>query len=140
MQRARPAIYVLIGVLCVWGVVELSPSRAQSQSAAGFDAVGIGGATNSTSFAVVERRVFAIDYAGMTEYPALVPGTARVICIGGAQPSVVLENGDTYVWNGSPDWRYLGTFPSAGPVGTSSRSWGQLKARFRDSSPQSLGR
>ena len=128
MRIAKTIMYVSVTLLCLVGLLGMRATRAQGQTPSGFDAVGFGYV--GSTFVVIGRTVYQMDPSGNLNERPPIPGTSRVIAIGGDYESLILEDGSVYRNNGTR-WQFVGAFPNGGAVGISRHTLGQLKQRYR---------
>ncbi len=132
----RKLFYALTSILVLALVYHFGASTALSQSGAIIqgacvDWAGTGGTVIS---GVVGRTFYKYTMSGGKmqgdALGLLVPGTSPIIATSGAQPIVLLENGDIYSIRDGTQWVYEGNLIGALTPATQP-TWGQLKAQYR---------
>ena len=135
---AKKFFYVCMGMLALVAAAGVGFNAARAQVGGPTYFAGVGGA----SAEVVGRNLLFLS-TGLsnpipTPFPEPVPGSSDIVSVlvynagyGVPATTVVLANGDTYHWNGAqPRWDLVGSFGGT-PVQTLSRTWGQVKSRYR---------
>ena len=134
---ARKFFYVCGGLLMLALAFHAGAHSAGAQSGTAMDAAGFSG-SNGYPAVVINRKLYYSQFvAGSVTLlnTAPIPGSAQVVAcfgVGGAAAlgTVILDNGE--VWQTITNrWSLVTTFPVAGPVPTTTSSWGQVKARYR---------
>jgi len=125
---AKRFFYVCAGLLCIALAYHAGARTATAQVGGGID-----GAAFGTWNTCAVGRTFYYQIGGLF-VPEPIPGTDRVIATGGSPAKVMLENGDVYVYPGTPagggPWEYAGNMIGA-PIPVEQSSFGSLKARYR---------
>ncbi len=132
MQRARAFFFVCAGLLCLAIAYNLGATRSAASPQSVIVDAGhpyYCGNGNCCTLAVLGRTLYIDGQPSSSP----IPGTARVAWVGTGtynNPSVMLENGDTY-WEATPGgpWGFVrNAVGGVTPVAQS--TWGQVKAKY----------
>jgi len=123
---ARKFFYIAAGMLMLSLSYHFGARDAAGQAAAAIEATDY---DNGALFAVVNGSWVQFNVGSGTVFPAYpLPVSAPVVGTGSSL--VVYQNGDVYVYEGSPgEWVLKGNL-SGGPTPTQKATWGQVKARY----------
>jgi hypothetical protein len=112
--------------------------RVSAQSG-GIEAVNVEryGSSDVYTYAIGHLFFGGESPSAVTQIPAPVPGTSRIIHTSASQIgyTAILESGDVYGWTGGFDstvgaWQLLGNVLGT-PTSESKESWGAIKGRYR---------
>ena len=124
---ARKFFYVCAGLLCLALAYHLGARSATGQTTAVIEGVSV---SNDGLSAAVNGSYIKFDAntgAVYVSYP--LPVTGHVL--EASWSTVVYENGDVYVYQGSPGaWVLKGNL-ARGPTPAKAETWGSVKARYR---------
>ena len=110
---ARRFFYVCAGLLCLALAYHLGATTATAgRPSTRLQCVAV---SSGGSYAVKDRYLYKVHFPNpIYQFTAPVPGLSEPIACGANEvgnPSVILDNGEVWSWDGGGGWMLSGTFP-----------------------------
>jgi hypothetical protein len=133
MHKARAFFYVAAGVFLLALCCHLGARNAGAQVGSQVTLGDMNRSFEGGIAAVVNRSVYTGTIRPkLAAFGALppVPGVDPIVAVYGADPTVMLFNGDVYTYSGG-GWTLMGNIVSGGRTPAQQGSWGAVKDRYR---------